>query len=370
MCRFIVCNNEILDNLKEVRKRLNRNTLVCAVVKADAYGFGMAKICHLLKSRVDYFAVARVSEFLKYKELGIDKPCLILSPLQNREYVIAIKEKAEITIDNCEDLEYVIGLCKNYNTSCKIHLKIDTGMNRYGIKTKEMLIKILEKIKESAVIDLVGCYSHLYNAQKTQFVEKQKEKFVEFKEIILSLGFSPIFHIANSIGSKDSSLAFDMVRIGYSLYTKGKGSEHKFICEVSSIKKINKGEIVSYCGTFKAKKDMLIAVCNAGYADGVNRHLSNKGRVIINGKYCKILGNICMDSFMVDISDVDDVKKGDEVIIFGVFKEKSISVCDLARLCATIPYEIYTSISKRVKRVYRWRRYEYYNRKIQGESFT
>lgn len=365
MCKFEICYNEILDNLKNIKNGVNKDTLICGVVKADAYGFGLSKMCHLLKSRVDYFAVAKLSEFLKFKELKIDKPCLILSPLQNKEFLVAIKNGAEISVDSIDDLEYIVGVCNTYNLIAKIHIKIDTGMNRYGVKNQEKLLKILQKIKENAVIQLVGCYSHLFCAEKTQNNINQNKIFTRYKQIIQNFGFSPIFHISNSLGLKDKSLTYDMVRIGYDLYTNKQVSEHKFMCEVAEVKKVFKGETVGYDATYKAKKDMLIAVCNAGYADGVKRAFSNGGKVIIDNQFCDIIGNVCMDCFMADISSCEKVHKGDAVVIFGKVKEKLISVCDLAKRCDTIPYEIYTSISQRVKRVYRWRRYEYYNRKIQ-----
>ena len=370
MCKFIICSNEILDNLKEIKTKVNKNTLVCAVVKADAYGFGMVKVCELLKGSVDYFAVAKLSEFLKYKELEIDKPCLILSPLNIRELKIAINAGAEIGLFCEEDVSAIEGVCKKLNKKACVHIKVDTGMNRYGIKDEKELIHVLKKLRDSEYIKIVGCYSHFYNAEKTQILQKQIKIFEKFRKITLSFGFKPIFHIANSEGIKTKQSVFDMVRCGISLYQKDGLSEHKFVCEISQIKEIKKGEIVSYSGTFKAKKDMRIAICNAGYADGVNRLLSNRGEVIINNCKCKIVGNVCMDCFMVDVSKCNIIKKGDEVVVFGKVKELSISVCDVAKICGTIPYEIYTSISRRVKRVFRWRQYEHYNRKIQRKGST
>lgn len=368
MCKFVVCANEILENLKEIKSRLNKNTLICGVVKADAYGFGMVKICKLLKGSVDYFAVARLSEFLKYNELDINKPCLILSPLNNKELKVAIKLNAHVGLFREGDVDEIENICKKIDRKALVHIKLDTGMNRYGIKDEQELVRVLKKIKESKYIELIGCYSHFYNAEKTQNTQKQCETFDKFRQIVLFVGFKPIFHIANSEGLKNKENTYDMVRAGLGLYMKNNGSEHKLVCEVAQIKTLKKGEVVSYGGTFKAKKDMQIAICNAGYADGINRLLSNRGEVIIAGAKCRIVGKVCMDSFMADVSGCKKVQKGDEVIIFGKVKELSISICEVAKSCGTIPYEIYTSISQRVKRVFRWRRYEYYNRKIQGES--
>ena len=366
MCKFVVSTNEILDNLNKTRAKLPLQTRICAVVKANAYGFGLNKICNLLKSGVDYFAVARLNEFLKFKELEINKPCLILSPLTLKETIVAVKNGAEITVDNVEQVEALVQVCFNSDLKAKIHIKFDTGMNRYGVKEAEILKIMLKKIQECDKVQLIGCYSHLYEGKNENINRIQRQKFVRFRDIVKSFGFKAIFHLANSEGLKDVLNCYNMVRVGYDLYT-AQSSEHKFVCDIREIKVVKKGETISYNSSFKAKKDMLIAVCSAGYADGVNRLLSKKGFVLINGQKAKILGNVCMDCFMADITQIN-TKIGDEVVIFGKSKEMAISVCEVAQLCGTIPYEIYTSISDRVKRVYQWRNHANYYWKISGKK--
>lgn len=358
MGKFIINLSEILSNVNSVKKQLKNNIKLCAVVKADAYGFGAIKICSLLKRRVDYFAVARIDEFLQIKDI-INKQCLILSPLFNKDLELAIKNKANITVSLNSDILKIDNLAKKLKTQALIHLKVDTGMNRFGFKDYEEFENVLIGLRKCKNIKVVGCYSHLYNAENSELVDKQLEKFNQFKKLVCKYFDDVIFHIANSEGLKNVKCQFDMVRLGIDMYMS-KNNYHKLCCNIVEIKQIKKGESVGYNGTFIAKDDMKIAVCSLGYADGLFRALSNIGYVCINNKKCRIIGNICMDAFMVDISNVDAMV-GDEVYIFG---KNGISVCDISKLCDTIPYEIYTNISKRVKRVYVWRNNASYNRKI------
>jgi len=363
MCQFIVSTNAILENLYNVKKSLDKNTKICAIVKANAYGFGASKICVLIKNCVDYYAVARLSEFLKFKEYEIDKPCLILTPLYKKELVVAIKNDAEITISVNSDIDFINDIAKNWNKTVKVHLKIDTGMSRYGFKDFCEIEKALNKIKTSENIKLVGCYSHFLNSANNVVTIRQRELFEKVKVLIEKFWGNCLFHLSNSNGIKDKKNIFNMVRLGFDLYNS---NEHKFITNITEIKNLQKGDTVSYNGLFKAKKQTKVAVCGVGYADGLSR-LHAKGYVLINGKKAKILGSICMDAIIVDITGIDALV-GDEVVIFGKSKESMISVCDLAKECGTIPYEIYTSISSRVKRVYRWRNYASYSRKVQGKK--
>lgn len=347
MCEFLVDAKEILLNLKRAKNNLNRNVKVCAVLKADAYGFGAKKIYELIKDNVDYFAVARLSEFLELKSFGLNKPCLILSPLFGVDLEIAISQGAELTVTNVDSIYVIDDICKSCQTKAKVHLKVDTGMNRFGFKCLNDFKKALKIIKQKENIVIVGLYSHLYNAEDKEKTLKQRSKFIFYKKVINKYGFNPVCHLSSSKGLKDTQNQFNMVRLGFDLYHSNK---HKLVCKVIETKKIKKGETVGYNGDFVAKKDMFMAVCSIGYADGIFRQMK-KSYVLINGIKCKIIGNICMDSIMIEIPK-DNVNVGDMVVLFGKSKEKHISVCDLAKLCDTIPYEIYTSISKRVKRIY------------------
>lgn len=354
MCLFSVNLKEILSNFDKTKKILNKNVKVCAVVKANAYGFGLEKICLLLKHKADYFAVSRINEFLKLKQMKIFKPILILSPLLKKEMNIAVENGAEITVSNQEQLESLNCIAKKKKKIAKIHIALDTGMSRFGIKTKQELDSFLEKALKLKNVEIVGAFSHLFNPSNNLITKKQRSRFIAFKNIILSFGFKPIFHFASSEGLKNKDNQFDMVRLGFDLYNSNKNL-HLFKTKIVEIKTLKKVESVSYNGTFVAPYEMKIAICEAGYADGLNRLLSNKGEVLVCGIKVPIIGNICMDCFMVDISNCKNVFVGDDVIIFGTDGKNSISVCDIAKKCDTIPYEIYTGISNRVKRIYKWR---------------
>jgi len=347
MCEFVVDTKEILLNLKKAKNKLNVGTKICAVVKADAYGFGVKKIYELIKDKVDYFAVARLSEFLELKSFGLEKPCLILSPLFGEDLELAISQNAEITVSSCENIIEISEIAKKYQTKARIHLKVDTGMNRFGFNSITEFKKAVKQIKTQEYISVVGLYSHLFNAKNKETTMRQRTRFVFYKKILNKMQIDCVCHLSSSKGIIDKQNHFDMVRLGFDLYHS---DNHKLTCNVVEIKKIKKGETVGYDGDYQAKKDMLIAVCSIGYADGLFRTMK-KSYVLINGIKCKILGNICMDSIMVDISK-KQININNKVLIFGKSKEKHISVCDLAKVCDTIAYEIYASISKRVKRIY------------------
>lgn len=353
MCEFEINLKEILKNFNEVKNCLDENVKVCVVVKANAYGFGAGKICQLLNYKADYFAVARLCEFLKIREI-VSKPVLILSPLSENEMRVAVSKNAEISISDVESLVQVNKIAKRKNKIAKIHVALDTGMNRFGIKTEVDLKKFLKLLKKMENVQVVGTFSHLYDAENEEKTSVQRDMFLKFKKMIEKQKFHPIFHFANSVGLKDKSNQFDMVRLGIDLYLS-KNDKHKLKSNILLVKEVKKGETISYGGTFRADKNMRIAICSGGYADGISRSLSSRGDVLISGKRASIVGTICMDVFMCDITEIEGVKVGDEVVIFGSQKESAISVCEIASKCDTISYEIFTRISERVKRVYRWR---------------
>jgi len=354
MCVFKINLKEILANFNRAKARVNKGVKICAVVKADAYGFGVKKICTLLDKKTDYFAVARLSEFLQLEKLKVKKPILLLSPLLSSEQSVAVERGAELTVDSLKMLQCVNSIAKKKHKVAKIHLKLDTGMSRFGIKTLEELQEILMSLKKLENVRFVGFYSHLYDASSFLAAERCRDMFIEAREKVLEAGFKPIFHLANSEGLKDPSMQFDMVRLGFDLYDS-KNNLHSFETFVIETKHLFKGESVSYDGTFVAPREMDIAICSAGYADGLSRSLSNRGYALIKGKRVKIIGTICMDVFMADITSLNQVMAGDRVILFGKWGENVISVCEMAELCDTIPYEVYTGLTSRTKRVYTWR---------------
>ena len=272
---------------------------------------------------------------------------------------VAIKNGAELTVSSVESLKAVNDYAKSNKIIAKVHLKVDTGMSRFGFNDFKEFKTALKLVKKCEFISVNGVYSHFYDSDD-ETLEKQYVEFEKYRLLALKCKIKPIFHMASSSVLANKKYQFDMVRLGIDLYLS---ENHSFETNILQIKNLKAGDKVGYGGTFKAQKNMKIAVCGAGYADGVCRKLSVIGSVLIGDKIVPIVGRICMDCFMVDVSNID-AKVGDKVLIFGKMRENYISVCEVAHKCDTIPYEIYTNISSRVKRVYWWGDYAGNFRKI------
>ena len=248
MCRFIIDLKAVLDKFNDTKKRLNDGVKVCAVVKANAYGFGIEKITKLLENRVDYFAVARISEFLKIKKNGIKTPVLILSPLLDKDLKIAIKNGAEITVNSLQIAENIENIAKQNNMHAKVHVKVDSGMNRYGFKDFKEYKETLKFIKKGKNIELVGVYSHFYDSAE-DVTDGQFDVFEKYKKAALRSKLKPIFHIASSATLSNKKYQLDMVRLGIDLYLSDK---HSLESRVLQLKDVKCGERISYAGTFVA----------------------------------------------------------------------------------------------------------------------
>lgn len=337
--------------IKNKREILGGNTKVCAVVKANAYGLGIEKISQYILPYVDYYAVARIDELISLKKAHIYKPILILSPLMfDNDIIKSLKFDAELTVDNISLLEKINHCAKKLNKKAKIHIKIDTGMNRYGLKNKKDFSSLLEKARELYNIKIVGVYSHFACNDCPEIVEKQIKVFDEYKKICSNHKISPLYHISSSFNSSEKAFSLGMVRLGICLYEIDSGIS--LSGEILEIKQLNPDESLGYGFTFTATKLTRVACINIGYGDISIRKLSNKGQVIINGKKCNIIGNVCMDCLFADVTNVK-ASKGDIAILFGNSGQCCLSVCEVASKCDTISYEILTSISSRVKREYK-----------------
>ncbi len=352
----------------ELIKQKAGNSLIMSVVKANAYGHCAEHIAPALeKSGTDWFAVSNINEALELRKIGITKPILILgyTPVNMAE------DLSRYNISQCVySLEYAKLLseyAKESGVTIKIHLKLDTGMSRLGFDCRTSDLKGIDEATESAKLDNLICegvFTHFCESDRDiekddGWTDEQYKRFLKGVSILKANGVNPeICHCANSaalITDKDKLL--DMTRPGIILYGLSPSSASQFSLDfkpvmtlksvVSMVKTINAGDTVSYGRTFKAEKSMKIATVSAGYADGYPRLLSNDGYVIINGKKANILGRVCMDQMSVDVTDIPDVKMGDEVLLFG----KELSVDILAEKTNTINYEIVCGITPRVPRV-------------------
>ena len=365
--------NNIAHNLREVKKIISSNTEIMAVVKANGYGHGAAEVAKVvLREGASYLGVARLEEAVNLRKKGIFQDILIFGYISPSDLEIVKKYNFIVSIfDKNQATEY-IKKCKELGCRMRIHIKVDTGMGRVGyvLSDKDQKKQAISDIKELLKVDefsVEGIYTHFARADE-QDLSYSKMQLGLFKELINELSERVNkkikYHAANSaaiIQLPDSHL--DIVRPGimlYGLYPSRylKDSTYvqlkpamSLISRIVQIKKVTSGFKVSYGSTYITKRRARLATVPVGYADGYPRLLSNRGYVLINGKFAKIAGRICMDQFLVDITDVD-AAVGDKVVLFGKYNSFELSVDEVAELAQTINYEIVSQISSRVKRVY------------------
>jgi alanine racemase len=354
--------NALVHNLNYYRSQLTNGTKIMAMVKAFSYGSGSYEIAGALQfHHADYLTVAYADEGIELRKAGITLPILVMNP-ENHAIDAMLVNKLEPEVYNFKTLDMIEKALKNSPdvTIVHIHVKLDTGMHRLGFCVGE-LEQLIERIKNNKRIIIKSIFSHLAAADDTEedtFTHSQITVFSEMSNLIQQqFDYKILLHILNSAGiTRFPDAQFDMVRLGIGLYGIASVSEdEKYLKNVntlktiiSQIKKVPKGETVGYNRRWKATKESKIATIPIGYADGLNRRLGNgKGFLLINNQLAPIIGNICMDMCMLDISHIE-AKEGDEVIVFG---EKN-SITKLAKAMDTIPYEILTAISRRVKRIY------------------
>jgi alanine racemase len=349
----------LLHNLKEYQRLLHPNTKMMAMVKAFSYGSGSYEIASALQfNKVDYLAVAYADEGVELRKGGISLPVMVMNP----------DEGAFSTIVNynLEPDMYSPALLTAFGNHLKnegigqypVHIELETGMNRLGFSHDQL--PALFDLLASNKFKVQSIFSHLAASEDPHFDDFTRQQATLFdqmsSEIINRLGYPVIRHLLNTSGiSRHSSFQFDMVRIGIGLYGiddmhPGELKEVSTLkSSIAQIKTLHSGESVSYGRSGIVHRDSRIATVRLGYADGYPRALGNgKGKMLVKNRLVPIIGNVCMDMTMIDITDIDDVHEGDEVTVFG----KGLAVSDVAKWAETIPYEILTGISQRVRRVY------------------
>lgn len=356
--------NALIGNLNYFRSKLQPGVKLMAMVKAFSYGSGSFEIANALQfHQVDYLTVAYADEGVELRKAGITMPIMVMNPEeQSFDAILRYNLEPEIySFRVLSILEKELLRTKSSQTkTVNIHIKLDTGMHRLGFEENQ-IGTLCGHLKENHSIIVKSVFSHLAGSDSIAldyFTREQSDALVQMTEKIeKEIGYKPIRHILNSAGiSRFPDKQFEMVRLGIGLYGIGwNESEQRFLQQVSSlktvisqIKVIPKDDTIGYSRRWLASKEMTIGIIPIGYADGLSRKLSNgKGKVLINGAFAPIVGNICMDMCMVDITDIQ-AKENDEVVIFG----EGYSITDLANDMDTIPYEVLTGISRRVKRIY------------------
>ncbi len=352
----------ISHNLSELKRKLNPGVLSLAIVKADAYGHGAVGVATHIQDSVDYFGIAELGEAVELREAGVKKPILVLSYTSPYQYETLIKNELTQTIFNYDDAVALSQAAVRLNKIACVHIAVDTGMSRIGFFCNDESVEIVKRINDLPNLYIEGIFSHYACAdcEERETTERQKNVFKNFLSKIEARGVPiPIKHLSNSAGLLSVDEQFDMVRMGivlYGLYPDecvNDGSVNllpamKIISHVVHVKEVPAGSGVSYGHTYFTSAPTRIATVCIGYADGYSRKLSNKGRVLINGQYAPVIGRVCMDQLMVDVTGLENINVGDEVVILGTDDDKAISAEDIATLTDTINYEVVCQFQKRV----------------------
>jgi alanine racemase len=351
--------NALEHNLQYFKSKLEANTKILVVVKAFGYGSEATEIAKFLEKSVDYFAVAYTDEGIALRDAGIEKPILVLHP-QTPNLELIIKYQLEPNLYNFTILNAFLELADSkLLLNYPIHLKFNTGLNRIGFWHTDVP-KIISTLKETNHIKIASLFSHLAasdDVNEKEFTTNQINDFAFIvKQFYTHLEYKPIVHILNTSGIVNYPQAqFDMVRLGIGLYGFGNDLKETYQLKnvitlksiISQIHLIEPGESVGYNRAFTASKLMKTATVPVGHADGISRKLGNKNySILINNQKAPIIGNVCMDMIMVDVTNID-CKESDEVTIFNTQE----MLQEMANCSDTIPYETLTAISQRVKRL-------------------
>ncbi len=359
----------IAENIRIIRSKTNENARLAAVVKADAYGHGTKNVVReMILNGCEYLMVACINEAMQLRTFEKTVPILILGYTSPLDMQKAVEADVSLTIYSVSDAHALSDAAKKCGKPAKIHIKLDTGMNRIGFRADaEDTVRCIKEISMLENIEIEGIFTHFAKADEkdSSYTLMQYGKFTDCCKALENENIKiPLKHVCNSAGIlKFKDMHCDMVRSGIISYGLAPSDEmdiRKFNLmpamsiktSVTRIQYIKKGEKISYGGTYAADRDMKIATLPIGYADGYSRLLSNKGKVIIGGKYANIVGRICMDQCMIDVTDVNNIDVGDEVVVIGRDAGKEISCEFLADLMGTINYEIACMVNRRVPRVY------------------
>ncbi|MGI5883773.1 MAG: alanine racemase [Candidatus Spyradocola sp.] len=336
-------------------------TKALAVVKADAYGHGAVPVARALqKAGADMFAVALIEEGIQLREAGISDPILMLGATDGPGALAAAEYGITEVVFTRDALLALEGAAKSLGVHAKAHLKLDTGMNRIGVRTEEELRDLLDAARLCPHVEITGAMTHCAAADdpNSEFTLEQLERFERLLRVTAAYGLHLERHAAASAAAvRYPQARYDRIRAGIALY--GFDPTHvlslrpamRLVTRVTHVKRIAPGETVSYGRRFTAQRETDIATIPIGYADGYRRAFSNRAQALVHGVRVPVAGSVCMDQVMLDVTGLS-VRPGDEVVLLGRQGEQEITSEELADLAETIPYEIMTGISARVPRVY------------------
>lgn len=367
--RAMISLDAIAHNFAEMKKQISQGTKIIAVIKADGYGHGAAMIAKLIH---DYeyiwgFAVATAEEALSLRGSGVTKPILILGLVFEEYFMELIKEDIRMTVCDLNTARMLDEEAKRQGRTVHIHLAVDTGMSRIGYADDLHSVEEIREISKLPNLEIEGLFTHFARADEYDRspAVKQLQRYLHFWEMLEREGIHiPMRHCSNSAGIiRVPEANLNAVRAGITIYgiypsdqverdvIRLRPAMELKSC-VTYVKDLGPGREISYGGTYVTERPTRVATIPVGYGDGYPRALSGKGWVLIHGRKASILGRICMDQFMVDVTDIPEVKAGDEVTLIGKDQEECILVEELGDLCGRFSYEFVCGISKRVPRVY------------------
>ncbi len=353
--------DRIKHNIEAIKAKIG-NAGLLGVIKADAYGHGVIDVAKEIESDCAFFGVAVIEEAVELRKAGFATPILVLGRVEPYYSDLLVKYDIRPTIFSFEDAKSLSDEAVRQGKTALYHIAVDTGMSRIGFQVTEKDADICKEIANLPNIEAEGVFTHFATADEKDLTKTlgQKDKFNEFVEMLKARGINPkIKHANNSAGVMNFDKHYDLVRAGIVIYGMYPSEDvdkaklnvlpaMKWVAEISHVKTLEAGREISYGGTYVTTKKTVVATIPVGYADGYPRSLSNIGKVMINGKAAPIIGRVCMDQFMIDVTDIPDVNVGDEVTLVG----DGLSMEEVANAAHSFNYELPCRIARRVPRIY------------------
>lgn len=354
----------IRENFLNIKKKVGESTKVLAVIKADAYGHGAVETARALEEQCDFFGVADIDEAMQLRIAGFDTPILILGRTDPYYSDAVIKMDIRTTVSCMSDALALSREGEKQQKNAIVHIAVDTGMSRIGFQADET--DLILEISKLPFIEIEGIFSHFATADEPDLSRAKKQKAL-FDSVISELSQKgleiPVRHMSNSAGIINFDREYDMVRAGIVLYGLYPSHEidksllpvspaMRWVAKISHVKTLPAGREISYGGTYVTEKETVVATVPVGYADGYPRCLSGIGEVLVGGKRAPIIGRICMDQFMIDVTDIPGVTLGSEVTLVGRDGDECLSMEEVSEKAYSFNYELPCRISRRVPRIY------------------
>lgn len=357
----------IVGNFDAIRSFVPADKRLMSVIKADGYGHGAVPIAKALQNKADFFGVAMLDEALELRRNGIENPILILGYTQPALFSVLVKYDIRPAIFRLSDAEKLNAAAAACGRVASLHIALDTGMSRIGYAVSDESVAEIEKIAELENVRIEGIFSHFAKADShdKSYADLQRSRYRAFVTRLEQSGISiPLRHLFNSAATIEFDTEYEMMREGIILYGLRPSYEvdmekihslrpaMSLRARIGHVKTLERGVAISYGCTYVTERPTRVATVCAGYADGVPRIVSNKAHVLVRGKQAPIIGRICMDQFMIDVTDIPGVEVDDIATIFGRDGDAQIFADDVATLAGTIGYELVCGITRRVPRVY------------------